>query len=50
MNYRWLTPGTLNDEYSCVVLHEFGHALGCPHEHQHPEYDIDWNREMCMRI
>lgn len=26
------------------VLHEFGHALGMEHEHQHPKADIPWNK------
>ena len=44
----WL--GLLNndpadDEYSRVVLHEFGHALGCIHEHQNPTAGILWNKE-----
>lgn len=26
-----------------ITLHEFGHALGLLHEHQHPEHDIQWN-------
>ena len=29
MNYGWLRDGTNDQEYSRVVLHEFGHALGC---------------------
>lgn len=29
-----------------VILHEFGHALGLFHEHQHPENDIQWNKEV----
>lgn len=28
-----------------VVLHEFGHALGLLHEHQHPERPFEWNED-----
>lgn len=45
MNFGWLTPETDEDEYSRVVLHEFGHALACIHEHQHPEQGIPWDQE-----
>lgn len=44
MNFGWLTPATPNDEYSRVVIHEFGHALGCIHEHQNPSTNIPWNK------
>jgi serralysin len=37
MNFGFIDPGT--------ILHEFGHALGCIHEHQHPQAGIPWNRE-----
>ena len=45
MNFGWLTANSSDDEYSRVVLHEFGHALAMPHEHQHPENGIPWNKE-----
>jgi hypothetical protein len=49
MNFGWFGPGTTDEEYSRTVLHEFGHALGCIHEHQHPENDIPWDREAVFR-
>lgn len=49
MNYGWLTPTSADQEYSRVVLHEFGHALGLIHEHQHPEAGIPWNTEAVYR-
>jgi hypothetical protein len=44
MNYGWLTTDLPPDEVSAVVLHEFGHALGCVHEHQQPAGGIQWNK------
>lgn len=44
MNYGWLTPDSSEDEVNRVVLHEFGHAFGCIHEHQNPAGGIKWNK------
>jgi hypothetical protein len=44
MNYGWLTKATADDEYSRVVTHEFGHSIGCIHEHQNPVADIPWDK------
>lgn len=49
MNYGWLTEQSSDEVYSSVVLHEFGHALGCIHEHQSPGADIKWNKEIVYR-
>jgi serralysin len=38
-------PGATDDFRQRYVLHEFGHALGCLHEHQSPAGGIPWNRE-----
>lgn len=45
MNYGWLKDDTDAREYERVVVHEFGHALGCIHEHQSPAEKLDWNRD-----
>jgi hypothetical protein len=30
--------------FEAAVMHEFGHALGMEHEHQHPQADIPWDK------
>jgi hypothetical protein len=45
MNFGWLKNNTPDAEYERVVVHEFGHALGCIHEHQSPKENLKWNIE-----
>lgn len=41
----WLGVNMNEPNYEAVVIHEFGHALGFLHEHQHPDATIPWDRE-----
>ena len=38
-----VAPDDLLEDLERTILHEFGHALGLAHEHQHPDAIIDWN-------
>jgi serralysin len=44
MNYGWFDSETPDIEFSRTVIHEFGHCLGCIHEHQSPSARINWNK------
>jgi len=50
MNFGWLKDATADDEYERVVVHEFGHALGCIHEHQSPSEHLKWNKAAVYQI
>ncbi|CAH0032818.1 unnamed protein product [Clonostachys rhizophaga] len=41
MNYGSLTDDSRESEFCRSIVHEFGHAIGCVHEHQ--AWKIDWN-------
>ena len=45
MNFGWLDANTADKEYSRVVKHEFGHALGLIHEHNNPTGGIKWDKD-----
>lgn len=50
MNYGWLEDNTDDTEYERVVVHEFGHALGCIHEHQSPKAHLQWNKQKVYQV
>lgn len=49
MNFGWLGDDSDPVEDRAVILHEFGHALGCIHEHQAPTFDRKWNQAAVMK-
>ena len=44
MNYGWFTDATSEEEFSRVIVHEFGHAIGLGHEQCNPLITIQWNK------
>ena len=44
MNYGWFTDDTSEEEFSRVIVHEFGHALGLGHEQCNPVITMQWNK------
>ncbi|KAK3934645.1 hypothetical protein QBC46DRAFT_426512 [Diplogelasinospora grovesii] len=48
MNLGSLDDYTREDELCRVILHEFGHALGCVHEHQSPAANFQWDEPVVI--
>lgn len=46
MNFGWFDNSTTEFEFGRTITHEFGHCLGCIHEHQSPTANIDWNKQV----
>jgi serralysin len=44
MNFGWFDNFTPNEEIRRTTLHEFGHAIGCIHEHQTFDCPIKWDK------
>lgn len=44
MNFGWFDDDTREEDFSSTTIHEFGHALGCIHEHQSPNVKINWDK------
>ena len=38
----------LADLIDHIIQHEFGHAIGLQHEHQHPSIGIQWNKKVVI--
>ena len=49
MNFGWVRDDSDPVEDRAVILHEFGHALGCVHEHQSPTFDRKWNKPAVLQ-
>lgn len=50
MNFGWFHDSTRDEEFSRTVLHEFGHALGCVHEHQSSTSRLNWDLNNISQI
>jgi hypothetical protein len=49
MNFGWVRDDSDATDDRAVILHEFGHALGCVHEHQSPEFKREWNKTEVLK-
>lgn len=44
MNFGWFTDTSDDEDFRRTVLHEFGHSLGCIHEHSSPIGGVPWDK------
>lgn len=50
MNFGWLDDETTEEDFRSVVLHEFGHMIGCGHEHESPKNGgVPWDKEKAYK-
>ena len=50
MNFGWFNSSTNPNEIKRTTLHEFGHVLGCIHEHQSPDAKFPWDVNRIRRV
>ncbi|MES2395412.1 MAG: peptidase M12 [Bacteroidota bacterium] len=50
INFGWFNNTTPDAEIRRTTLHEFGHAIGCIHEHQTTASPIKWNVDVVYRV
>ncbi|KAJ8109810.1 hypothetical protein ONZ43_g6032 [Nemania bipapillata] len=48
MNFGWFHDKSQESDFSGTIMHEFGHAIGCVHEHSQPNADIQWNKPVVL--
>ena len=50
MNFGWLDDETTVEDFRSVVLHEYGHMIGCGHEHESPKNGgVPWDKEKAYK-
>lgn len=49
MNLGCFYSSLSSQEIRATILHEFGHSLGCIHEHQSPSSNIPWDKQAILR-
>jgi len=50
IHFGWFNNFTPDEEIKRTTLHEFGHAIGCIHEHQTTASPIIWDTDVVYRV